>query len=499
MIYADLPIPLYKEIKEFLIPFDFNVFLGTSKIFVAVKHELRFLNLTSDSSLEFCTDPEFRSDVLERIHDPKLQLSLCQMKMSDEMLHEFLLHPANSLYLLSALNLHKIPNWQTCLSNRNFIFLQSNLEITTLKGIETVNSLSIDSFYKLTTVGSIYNLKEVRFTSCGSLTDLSSLSGLDKLELINCGMVSDVKSVMAVKFLRFKFCPGITSLIAHPNNERMIIESCSNISKFDFSKKTGYLSTDLITDYEKSCQLINVTAFEVPESQSREYRDDKFFLNQNLNILRIKIPCLISSFHEFKNLSEVFVTGNKEITHLNGLETVRRVSITNCLNLNDISSLGKNQCVYLNNCPSVSTFVALKCIPRVSLTYCNITDLSEVDQVQYLTLHVCSNIRETTCSLQAGRVKHLQLFNCGFPSLKGAKDIPVVEISVCAHAPSFLNELGNNDKIILIYDKTIMPKVPKPKSLKNYDLIPVPTRDIFSYSGYFNYLFLLTAIFLKKP
>ena len=177
----------------------------------------------------------------------------------------------------------------------------------------------------------------------------------------------------------------------------------------------------------------------------------------------------LSDVHELSNLQEVQLVECDQVLNLKGLNKVRCVEIISCRGLHDISDLGSNQIVKLHDVRKVVDFSSLRTVPKVVLTYCNITNGYEVEGVQHLVL---SNDGKIVDISMLGNVSQLELLHCPrINSLVGLKSIDTIEISDCPSISSY-SELGNNRKCV--FHLEFSPVVPE-------------FQNIFPHNSYFHY------------
>jgi hypothetical protein len=111
------------------------------------------------------------------------------------------------------------------------------------------------------------------------------------------------------------------------------------------------------------------------------------------------------------------------------LKNVPVVYFSVCAYLKDISGLGENKVVTITECHNISDFSSLKRVPKITIKdYSGFRSGScTMENVQILTINRCCNFKDTSL---IGKMRNFNLLNCLCISLAGLPEVSSLCISV---------------------------------------------------------------------
>jgi hypothetical protein len=459
--FEKLPVALYQEIQLFLAGLDYIALMNASKhCFDMIKYETVKVTIRSREMDRFIFDMSFKERILSLMKDPSFQLKLVYTvnEPPDIPVLQLLLRvPCSKLVLKNSGEfLQSIQGWNELLCQRRSVSLDENSKIASFDGLlqSNLQILKLKSFSALTEVSHLSSLQELVLQNCHQISSVHCLSRLKKLSIEHCHEIEDISSLGHIPDLTILYCHKVEKIACLTHNLRLRIGECSNVKDLKLFKSSHlkYLETNLISHYQETTHFPNlrhVILCDYKEENGKIhfnpllYYLELYFAELNDTTLLTSSP--LSSLHSL-TLGECH-----NLNRLSGLGAIACLEIMTCYLLNDISDLenGKaNRSVYIEDCPELGNFSALKNIHKVAVKMCDgFANGKDVENVHHLIIDRCSNLKNISMLGKIGA--KLELRNCfGVTSLEGLRDVPNILIENCKNL-KMLRGLKNNEMITL--------------------------------------------------
>jgi hypothetical protein len=303
----------------------------------------------------------------------------------------------------------------------------------------------ITSFVNLKNLTVFSGLVQLKLINCPVITDVSCLKNVQKLTISNCSLVEDVSALGNIPELEIDGCQSIKDITSLSSNRSLSIHECHGITQvfpvFHGIKFNCYVNSAL-DEKDRFLSFPNLKYFKLSFHK----------INDNL----LPDYALI-----FGNLFTLELNTCLYLTSLKGTKGIRRVYLTNCHKLEDISDLGENQVVSIRCCPNIRDFSSLRKVLKVSIDNCEgFTNCHDVENVYHLTIRDCSSF---TNPQMLGKVYHLELYTF-VDGFEGLRNIPILEIDFYSdvnRGGNYFKSLGGTGNTQIIFPHGYFPSYHK--------------------------------------
>jgi hypothetical protein len=341
---------------------------------------VRNLNLEEDNSITSCEGLINGLTSLMIMNFTKLEDSSQLSSISTLSTVEFV--GCDSLSDISGLrNVKKLT--MICEGKQPLINLSSLTEVETLFLV----------FYQINTEELKYckQLQSLTLSDCRTVTESSfqNLTSLRKVNLSNCQGITDISMLSHCSWIAIRNCP-IRNLNGLENVKSIIIEACSMQSLNGLGKNNQYLSIPKMEIVDLS-SLKNIHTVKMDKIGDGETISMKQLSNvQRLLLIDIKINHLAS----LKAIQLLILEGCKGFSKLPKiLSSVPSLHLLLCFDLKDISEIGNNQQVIIDNCCRISDVSSLRNVKDVRIHDCYaVKNYSSLINVQRLEIYFWQGI-----------------------------------------------------------------------------------------------------------
>lgn len=241
-----LPSDIYFFLSSFLCRKDWNGFLNSTKRLEFFKRLTRSLVLTAANSKRYISD-EFGALVNSKIHDPRRQLSLTLVGISDrdllakaqgvlrltiarsdvEIADESLTN-AHHLTMIFCPQLKEIH----CAPDMRVLEIYSCKSFAHIHNLRNLVSVTIADNDVIRDVSLLKHVQSLKLLQCSQVEDLSSLGGLRTVVLVGCRKISDVSPLRTVSGrVEINSCPALLSIRPLLSVPEVIVEHCEKITE----------------------------------------------------------------------------------------------------------------------------------------------------------------------------------------------------------------------------------------------------------------------------
>ncbi len=214
-----------------------------------------------EASLEFLTNEGFRKEILNLIHDPYYQLSICEFfppgKLDNNLVLKSLTTSLSTAWNLLFCDQFRVQQLRLFSDALN----QTNVQIAIENLVHSINNreegCSIDlkeltlTNYSFLSLPVIYGLESLKLEKIGfnpvSPFNVNNLSYLKCLKLVSCPGITDISCLGYIHELSIQYCQGIHDISMLNNNYKISILNCSNIKDFSLSFQFSVYVTLFIT------------------------------------------------------------------------------------------------------------------------------------------------------------------------------------------------------------------------------------------------------------
>jgi hypothetical protein len=504
-----LPLHVFFIIREYLTSKEWFLFLQTSNQDAIIKELLDITwiwRLTSHYSLKFLTDLEFRKTIFERITFPSKQLAL---KLNHSLDNHFRSeadneHSPDQLDQRdNYISLHSIFNEDGPFRSVYMLELTECVVLTDdiISCLQHIKYLRLVQCPNISNVNILHNAVKLDLNDCQAITDVSELNCVHHLVLCNCQGITDISRLGNEKFYRLEpgndriptrirrnqkieilYCLNITKFENLQCLEYLHIHSCSNllhtkgmeniaelelrycdkladISNIGISPKQHKLTLENCPELTSIHPMLSIRYLELCGCSSvldaldlRKYEKLETLVIDNMYFdvigglgLRCDSSSLNANLKQTKR--EIYIEASLNVSNLNQFQHFNKVTVIDCVLVEDVSSLG-NVCeltlnglerlkdisclglnrqrkVNLMTCRQITDVSCLSNLVECNLTWCeNVVDVSSLGTVPKLILDYCKNLSDIG-GLGKGN-RYLSLQYC--PLIKAVNHLSTVHI-----------------------------------------------------------------------
>jgi hypothetical protein len=431
-----IPVVLYEEIHEYLVELDYCRLMNASKgLFGAIRYET-WKPIFSDEGVGIAqrNKPPGGSPIIKnRNHQLIWQIRFPDSQPAIDFCEQF---PAYKFILYSFMNREHL-HWENMLKNKRHVDIGLFYRVVEFPHLENTESLIIRGGVQKFKSFS-HKLRAVRLHQNDTFTDTSPFKNMMELTLDRCELITDVSLLGNIRKLRISDCIGVTDISRLTNNTTLLqVTGCPNICNTPLVMECQHFTTDL----ELSLQVGRRPENNI-ETISSSLSPSGFY------------PTVYSP-----NLFSIELYHCESISELPKIfKRIPVVSLVKCSELVDISALGENKAVVVEECYQVKRFSSLRFIPKVTLEKCNIVSDGNVDHVEHLILRDCSKFNEI--NRLGENLQHLELSSWKVTNFNSLHRIPIIEFGEFprpktkrdggnSEPPSYLSALGKeHEKIV---------------------------------------------------
>lgn len=377
--------------------------------------------------------------------------------------NQFFPRLSSSLELLSFHSCASFRLDQRSLPNLQTLVLRATI-ITNLKDFTHLRVLEL-SHQSFLNAKEIPKVKKLILKKCLKIKHLNTLHGIEEVEINECNIKNYNNLFKDVKRLTVYICPihkkmHLESHAEDDNTNQEINETLdedhlfyddqAQLNEDQFEEQDANIvndvaySTDIRLDLSQFPQLQHADIFDyLFEGISGSLISKPFSKTlRTLKLEEFRVPTDLSYY--CANIDTLELTNCDNITSLEGLGKVRRLSLIGLDELESLDGLGGNyngtnsencgnQYVRISYCnDDITDFSPLKHIKEVEIESCGgFTDGFEVDHVHTLTLRSCRNIVDIS---MLHEVQRLKLYECDkILSLNGLENVSNLTFERCRH------------------------------------------------------------------
>ncbi|RLO06041.1 hypothetical protein DYB28_004952 [Aphanomyces astaci] len=271
----------------------------------------------------------------------------------------------------------------------------------------------------------LQNVREVGFRQCDFIQSPSALARCHTLRFVSCDALADVSSLTHVKHLNIAGSRAATN--AHKLTALATLVTGSTFSSSPLPAVSCGLTASaanvpwtamplLLSELHlKQCHTLpSAVAFQVTSvtlSSCDQLESIACFrLASHLEIVRTRL-LHIDAFVGFSLLQSIRLQASTCLQHVTALQHVHDVSLSLCVNLQDISPLAHANSVEISCCPQLQSVTALSWVPHVSLSRCaDLVDVSGLTHNHVVRVSEC--YRVTQVSALRERCHTLDIARC---------------------------------------------------------------------------------------
>jgi hypothetical protein len=363
MIFSSLqqiPVDVIHYTREYINYKEWHQFLNSSKCLNFLKRQTLYMSLTSNYSFLFMKDTAFRENVLTLVAHPFDQLKITITCTSYPLMYDGLsnLHTLVFFVYLGSIDLSRISsiNCLQCrecrtLENVSSVFQpSSNIHSVDFSFSRQINDSYFESL--LTDIEQMQNqnsVKSLNLSHCYQIQNISSFQHLRKLVLQNCDHVSDVSSLSEAEYLDLTNCHRISDVSVLNRCQTLILDGCLGVRDVNMLGNVHHLSL-------KNCHGIS----DISGLGKGNYYVD--------------------------------LTNCRNIENISSLQDIMRLVIDGCSKVKAVDHLRKVISLSMKGCPLVEDIIQL--ITSHSILYLNIVSCQPVlvEQVNACQLKIAKLI-----------------------------------------------------------------------------------------------------------
>ena len=288
--------------------------------------------------------------------------------------------------------------------------------IENFSGLMEVKEIKVTNLLNLSDISALKRLESIEITNCPLVKDLHLLKRLQKLVIFNCPQINDVSLLGKVRHLKLLSCANITDVSCLSYVYDLVIQNCDNIMNVSRLTNNSYLSLinnrappDLrsfrqIKSLEMNFDGMNANVKPLLRCYYLTLIDANFITNlyllKNLRILALEY-CNLESLtlpmsHQIRRITLSFCDHLEDISFVN---TIPIVIIKSCKKITSLNGLHNDEItsITIDACDNITDFSPLCHFLNVKLISCwGFCDGHDVMNVQHLTLSNCPNIKDVS-------------------------------------------------------------------------------------------------------
>jgi hypothetical protein len=474
IIFFRLPTDLFHLIQSYLKRLEYIRLVNSCRKLVnEVKRHSAHYGLNQTDSEEFLYNEQFRKLIVSKVRDPRLQLSLSILFQVSSLPVAHLNNvPLCSLSLINSRN-YTIP-----LESFGQVHILSieNGDFHSFPLLSSLQSLSLHNCRNLIDVSNLSHLKKLSLSLCHTIVNISPLKNIPELSITSCPRVIDFQSL---KNWSFSLVANLTLKAISFQEKPQLVQLSKCHELIDLTPLKSIYSLELI-DCDQLFDLSPLTENTTLTISFSHRENDNYHLKGYESLCKLKklklVGCNLVDLNCFQRLEagqfqfchhlrEVSLPNPSLIkkiefydcrlfSSITGLQEAKIVNINNCLQLSNISGLGRNQRVKISSNDKIKDFSSLRSVTDVHIYNCgHFTGLegefSDVVPltVRCLTIDLCNQFKETS---RLFSLDYFSVISCYYlNSLDGLKDVSTVCAKKCRHLKNVSGLGPNNRRVVL--------------------------------------------------
>ncbi|RHZ20983.1 hypothetical protein DYB37_001444 [Aphanomyces astaci] len=297
----------------------------------------------------------------------------------------------------------------------------------------------------------LQNVREVGFRQCDFIQSPSALARCHTLRFVSCDALADVSSLTHVKHLNIAGSRAATN--AHKLTALETLVTGSTFSSSPLPAVSRGLTASAVNVpwaamplllselHLKQCHTLpSAVAFQVTSvtlSSCDQLESIACFrLASHLEIVRTRL-LHVDAFVGFSLLQSIRLQASTCLQHVTALQHVHDVSLSLCVNLQDVSPLAHANSVEISCCPQLQSVTALSWVPHVSLSRCaDLVDVSGLTHNHVVRVSECYRVTQvSTLRERCHTVDIARCFRITDADLLGQGSMHTVTLSGCNLGP----------------------------------------------------------------
>jgi Leucine-rich repeat (LRR) protein len=475
LIAAFLHSSKYQNERTFEFSLDWRNFIASNqRFFTPLKKRTRLLRLTREISARFHDSLTFRTHVLSKVEDPRLQIALRVGKCEnpfDQCLGQvkYLRIEHSEVFTLPfvaeevTFSSCKLSSTVGCPSTKQLnVFHTVGCELLQFPNVEKLCVMEGSSPYNsspqvyrflpnlqtvevtgsdLSDVSCFSHLQRLVLNYCPNVVDVGCLENVPDLEFRACHVISDISKLGRVHVLDISGCRGIADISTLTKVERLSMSQCPNLSNHRTTDILESLDTLVELNFAYSSLnsapwLKNVVVLDLSYSY---YLDDVSALDGSAVEELKLISCPNLSDITLRGIRVLDISDSFGITDFSGLWSVKKLTmgtteppqgffITDGFQtFQQLSYLAMG--VVENHQDLIPHLTCATDLKELVLTYAHF-DFSELTQVESLGLNYCPDLVSVPASLRS--LRSLSIYECeNFTTLPDLPSLEVLRIWNC--------------------------------------------------------------------
>ena len=214
-------------IKKYLINYDYNTLLKTTKLYYT--KENKFLNLNTHYTIEYLKCTVFQEIIHSRIFNKLKQIGLNMLNSNRD---SDIIINTNSLYIL----VHS--------------FLLVSSQINCFNNFKYIQNLTLMDCHCILVLPNFHNLKKLKLVRCNYINNISSLTKLTNIILDKCNNISNISSLFNIQYIILSNCINIKDISSLVSVKEIYIKNQYSILDVSSLRYANIISLN-------NCTIIN--------------------------------------------------------------------------------------------------------------------------------------------------------------------------------------------------------------------------------------------------
>ena len=238
-----IPLPLL-TIKQYLINYDYNALLKTTKLYYT--KEYKFLNLNTRYTIEYSKCTIFQEIVHSRIFNKLKQIGLNILDNVNSHEEDTDSNHDSDTTIIPGINSDTLNNIVMDDILVHSIKLVSS-QINYFDNFKYIQNLTLIDCNCILALPEFYNLKKLKLVRCNYISDISSLTELTNIVLDNCSNISNISSLFNIQYIILSNCINITDISSLVSVKEIYIKNQYSIVDISSLKYANIVSLNNCT------------------------------------------------------------------------------------------------------------------------------------------------------------------------------------------------------------------------------------------------------------
>jgi hypothetical protein len=181
--------------------------------------------LNEKQSKDILSSAKFRSLILGKIKNPKLQLKLV-LSANDTGVSS--VGNISCELEIDCIFVKSDLNWELLSKNKSRLRLKNHKSICQFPRVLGLERVELTNLPRLRDVSLFSDLKQLALIYCPEISDVKCLKNLSRLTLSDCPKVTDVSDLGKIRYLSLTKCRGIRDTSALTNNFSLTVLDCGS-------------------------------------------------------------------------------------------------------------------------------------------------------------------------------------------------------------------------------------------------------------------------------